>query len=122
MNPDAIKELLLCSLAFNYSILLIWFGAFSLARDWMYRLHSRWFNLSAQTFDALVRPQGQLINRVKVPVGVSHNVVAISNCVIAKWGGEQLEAKGQSVEPALSVVVRDNESDSAGQGGESASE
>jgi len=44
-----------------------------------------------------VRPQGQLINRVKVPVGVSHNVVAESNCVIAKWGGEQLEAKRQSV-------------------------
>ena len=45
----------------------------------------------------IVRPQGQLINRVKVPVGVSHNVVAESNCVIVKWGGEQLEAKGQSV-------------------------
>ena len=43
--------------------------------------------------DLLVRPRGQLINRVKVPVGVSHNVVAESNCVIAKWGGEQLEAK-----------------------------
>jgi len=45
----------------------------------------------------IVRPQGQLINRVKVPVGVCHNVVAESNCVIAKWGGEQLEAKRQSV-------------------------
>ena len=45
----------------------------------------------------IVRPQGQLINRVKVSVGVSHNVVAESNCVIAKWGGEQLEAKRQSV-------------------------
>ena len=43
-----------------------------------------------------VRPQGQLINRVKVPVGVCHNVVAESNCVIVKWGGEQLEAKRQS--------------------------
>jgi hypothetical protein len=43
-----------------------------------------------------VRPQGQLINRVKVPVGVCHNAVAESNCVIVKWGGEQLEAKGQS--------------------------
>ena len=60
-------------------------------------------------------------NRVKVSVGGSHNVVAISNCVTMKWGGEQMEAKGQSVEPALSVVVRYNESDSAGQGGESAS-
>jgi len=46
---------------------------------------------------SLVRPQGQLINRVKVPVGVCHNVVAESNCVIVRWGGEQLEAKGQSV-------------------------
>jgi len=53
MNPDAIKELLLYSLAFNYSILLIWFGLFSLAHDWMYRLHSRCFSLSAETFDAL---------------------------------------------------------------------
>ena len=53
MNSDAIKELLLYSLAFNYAILLIWFGVFSLGHDWMYRLHSRWFNLSAETFDAL---------------------------------------------------------------------
>jgi len=37
MNPDAIKELLLYSLAFNYAILLIWFGVFSLGHDWMYR-------------------------------------------------------------------------------------
>jgi hypothetical protein len=53
MNPDAIKELLLYSLAFNYLILLIWFSVFSLGHDWMYRLHRRWFNLSAETFDAL---------------------------------------------------------------------
>ncbi len=53
MNPDAIKELLLYSLVFNYVILLIWFGVFSLGHDWIYRLHSRWFSLSAETFDAL---------------------------------------------------------------------
>jgi len=53
MNPDAIKELLLYSLAFNYAILMIWFGVFSLAHDLMYRLHSRWFSLSVETFDAL---------------------------------------------------------------------
>ena len=46
---------------------------------------------------ASVRPQGQFINRVKVPVGVCHNAVAESNCVIVKWGGEQLEVKRQSV-------------------------
>jgi len=53
MNPDIIKELLICSLTFNYATLMIWFGVFSLAHDWMYRLHSRWFHLSAETFDAL---------------------------------------------------------------------
>ena len=53
MNSDAIKDLLLYSLAFNYVTLMIWFGVFSLAHDWMYRLHSRWFSLSAETFDVL---------------------------------------------------------------------
>ena len=53
MNSDNIKELLLYSLAFNYAILMLWFGVFSLAHDWIYRLHSRWFRLSAETFDAL---------------------------------------------------------------------
>jgi hypothetical protein len=53
MNPDTIKALLLYSLAFNYAILIIWFGVFSLAHDSMYRLQSRWFNLSVETFDAI---------------------------------------------------------------------
>jgi hypothetical protein len=53
MNSDNIKELLVYSLAFNYAILMLWFGVFSLAHDWIYRLHSRWFSLSAETFDAL---------------------------------------------------------------------
>ncbi|MDO9270776.1 MAG: hypothetical protein Q7T96_16860 [Methylobacter sp.] len=53
MNPDAIKALLIDSLAFNYVILILWFGVFSLAHDSMYRLHSRWFRLSVETFDAI---------------------------------------------------------------------
>ncbi|WP_262965993.1 DUF6868 family protein [Methylobacter psychrophilus] len=53
MNPDTIKELLLYSLTFNYVILIIWFSVFSLAHDWMYRLHNRWFSLSTETFNAL---------------------------------------------------------------------
>ena len=53
MNPDTLKTLLLYSLAFNYALLLVWFGVFSLAHDWIYRLHRRWFSLSTDTFDAL---------------------------------------------------------------------
>jgi hypothetical protein len=53
MSPDVIKALLLYSLAFNYLILLLWFGVFCFAHDWMYRLHSRWFLLSIESFDTL---------------------------------------------------------------------
>ena len=53
MNPDTIKALLLYSLTVNYALLMIWFAAFSLGHDWMYRLHRRWFRLSPETFDAL---------------------------------------------------------------------
>jgi hypothetical protein len=53
MSPDIIKMLLLYSLAFNYVILFIWFGVFSFAHDWIYRLHSRWFRIPIENFDAL---------------------------------------------------------------------
>jgi hypothetical protein len=53
MNPDTIKTFLLYSLAFNYSILIIWFGLLTLARDSIYRLQSRWFSISVETFDAI---------------------------------------------------------------------
>ena len=53
MNPDIIKVLLLYSLVFNYVMLLIWFGVFSFAHDWLYRLHSRWFRISVESFDAI---------------------------------------------------------------------
>jgi hypothetical protein len=53
MNPDTIKEPLLYCLAFNYAVLIIWSVVFILGHDWMCRLHSRWFKLSVDTFDAL---------------------------------------------------------------------
>ena len=53
MSPDIIKELLLYCLAFNYGVLLIWFVVFRFAHDYVYRLHSRWFVLSVETFDQL---------------------------------------------------------------------
>jgi hypothetical protein len=48
-----IKEVLLWCAGINYGVLLVWFGVFVYAHDWMYRLHTRWFKLSAETFDAL---------------------------------------------------------------------
>jgi hypothetical protein len=44
--------LLRCALI-NYAVLMLWFAAFTLAHDWLYRLHSRWFQLTRTQFDAL---------------------------------------------------------------------
>jgi len=48
-----IKQLLLWSLGINYAILLIWLGVFTNAHGWIYRLHTRWFKLTVDTFDAI---------------------------------------------------------------------
>lgn len=53
MTIGELKHFLLWSTALNYVVLLIWFGAFFLAHGWLYRLHTRWFKLSAENFDLL---------------------------------------------------------------------
>jgi len=45
MNRDTLRDVLLWSLVINYGVLLIWFAAFTLAHDRLYRLHSRWFTV-----------------------------------------------------------------------------
>lgn len=53
MQADFLCRFLLYTLGINYAILLLWFGVFVFARDWMRRLHGRWFALSDSTFDAI---------------------------------------------------------------------
>ena len=37
----------------NYAVLIVWFAAFTLAGDELYRVHGRWFRFPRETFDAL---------------------------------------------------------------------
>ncbi len=37
----------------NYGVLLLWFLFFTLAHDWIYRFHARWFRLPVEQFDAI---------------------------------------------------------------------
>jgi hypothetical protein len=46
-------DFLLWNLIINYAVLLLWFGVLTFAHDWVYRLHTRWFQLTPQTFDVL---------------------------------------------------------------------
>ena len=53
MNHPALGNFLLWCTILNYLILLLWFGAFSLAHDWMFNLHGRWFHVTPAQFDSL---------------------------------------------------------------------
>ena len=53
MAADELRDVLLWCVAINCTVLLLWFGVFTLAHDWVYRMHSRWFHLSPELFDAL---------------------------------------------------------------------
>lgn len=53
MTIEDLKAFLLWSTVINYGVLIVWFCIFVLARDWVYRTHTRWFRLSADSFDAL---------------------------------------------------------------------
>ena len=53
MSTNEIKEFLLWNVGINYGVMLVWFGVFVYAHDWMYRMHTRWFKLSLETLDAL---------------------------------------------------------------------
>jgi hypothetical protein len=53
MNFEIIRDILGWCAVINYSFLLWWFLFFSLAHEWIYRLHGKWFHISVETFDAI---------------------------------------------------------------------
>jgi hypothetical protein len=53
MTLEAMRSFLLCSLGIAYAVLMTWFLVFTFAHDALYRLHTRWFRLSMDAFDAL---------------------------------------------------------------------
>jgi hypothetical protein len=54
MTMETLRDLLLWCTVTNYVFLLWWFLVFTLAHDWIYRLHSRWFRIPREQFDALL--------------------------------------------------------------------
>jgi len=53
MTTDELLGFLLRCAAINYAILLTWFGVFVFAHDWVYRMHTRWFRITPESFDAV---------------------------------------------------------------------
>ena len=53
MSAELVREVLgWCSLI-NLGLLLWWFLFLAFAHDWTYRIHSKWFRLSMERFDAI---------------------------------------------------------------------
>ncbi|MHC4270189.1 MAG: DUF6868 family protein [Planctomycetota bacterium] len=53
MTVGIIRDVLgLCTLI-NYLILVMWFLVFSMAYDWLYRLHGKWFKMPLENFDII---------------------------------------------------------------------
>jgi len=53
MTLEIIRSALAWCAVINLVLLLVWFLLFVLARDWIYRLHGRWFKLTPEQFDAV---------------------------------------------------------------------
>lgn len=53
MTVEIVRGVLAWSAVMNYALLIVWFLVFSLGHDWVYKLHSKWFTLSLEKFDAM---------------------------------------------------------------------
>jgi len=53
MDSAELRTVLLYSTIINYAILIVWFLALIVARAPLYRLHTKWFKLSPNAFDAV---------------------------------------------------------------------
>jgi hypothetical protein len=53
MTIDRVSDVLLWSFFLNMGLLLWWLLFFTLAHDWMYQYHGKWFKLSVAHFDTI---------------------------------------------------------------------
>ncbi len=53
MTLEEIRATLAWCSTINIGLLLWWFLFIALAHDWVYRMHSKWFNIPVEKFDAI---------------------------------------------------------------------
>ena len=53
MTLEVIRDALGWCTVINVGLLLWWWALFTLAHDWVYRTHGKWFTLSVERFDAI---------------------------------------------------------------------
>ena len=53
MTLEAVRSTLAWCSVINLGLLIWWWLFFSQAHDWTYRVHSRWFRITVEKFDAI---------------------------------------------------------------------
>jgi hypothetical protein len=53
MTVEIVRDALAWCAVINMGLLLWWLLFFTLAHDWVYRFHGKWFKLSVERFDAI---------------------------------------------------------------------
>ena len=53
MNTEILSGFLLWCAIINYGLLIVWFLAFLLARDWIFRMHGKIYRISDAQFNAI---------------------------------------------------------------------
>jgi len=53
MTLEVIRSTLAWCTLINWVILLLWFLFFAFARDFVYRIHNKWFNIPVEKFDTI---------------------------------------------------------------------
>ena len=53
MSLEMLRNWLLVCGLINMAMLMLWGMMFIFARDWIYKVHTKWFNLSDEKFDAI---------------------------------------------------------------------
>ena len=53
MTMEMIRSALGWCILINFGVLLWWFAWFTLAHNWVYRVHGKWFKMSVEQFDAI---------------------------------------------------------------------
>ncbi len=53
MTIEIVRKVLAWCAVMNIGLLVWWFIFIVLAHDWTYRLHTKWFKISVETFDSI---------------------------------------------------------------------
>ena len=53
MTLGVIRSVLAWCTLIDLGLLMLWFLFFIMAHDWMYRFHSKWYNISVDKFDTI---------------------------------------------------------------------